>query len=191
MKQSIKYSVGMRPNPMNAEEEPKAYGTIQLNATLSLEDMAEHIHDHNTVFSKGVILGVLVDMTHCVREALAEGNAVQLGELGEFRPTLTTEGASAGKDADGNDLTAQEMFSAGNIKKLNINFVNGSGMEFDVKKLDFEYVTTRKAQAAAKRAEKKGEKSADWTPTDSESSGPNTQPVRPNPDDTGGDDQNP
>ena len=88
MKQSIKYSVGMRPNPMNAEEEPKAYGTIQLNATLSLEDMAEHIHDHNTVFSKGVILGVLTDMTICLKEALSEGNAVSFGDLGTFRQPL-------------------------------------------------------------------------------------------------------
>ena len=172
MKQTIKYSLALRANPMNAEEDPKAYGTIQLNKTLTLEDLAEHIHDHNTVFSKGVIMGVLVDMTHCVREALAEGNAVQLGELGEFRPTISTEGASAGTDADGNAITAQEAFTASNIKKLNINFVNGSGMEFDVNKLDFEYVTTRKAQAAAKRAEKKGEKSADWTDPEEEQTQP-------------------
>ena len=181
MKQTIKYSISMRANPMNAEEAPKAYGTIQLNKTLTLEDLAEHIHDHNTVFSKGVIMGVLVDMTHCVREALAEGNAVQLGELGEFRPTISTEGASAGTDADGNAITAQEAFTASNIKKLNINFVNGSGMEFDVNKLDFEYVTTRKAQAAAKKAQKQGKTSADWT--DPESSDAT--------DDSGGDDQNP
>ena len=168
MKQSIKYSVGMRPNPMNAEEEPKAYGTIQLNATLSLEDMAEHIHDHNTVFSKGVILGVLTDMTICLKEALSEGNAVSFGDLGTFRPTITTEGASAGTDSDGNAVTAQEAFTAANIKKYNINFETGSGLDFDVDDLRFEYVITRKAQAAAKKAQKKGETSADWTDPEEE-----------------------
>ena len=172
MKQSIKYSVGMRPNPMNAEEEPKAYGTIQLNATLSLEDMAEHIHDHNTVFSKGVILGVLTDMTICLKEALSEGNAVSFGDLGTFRPTITTEGASATTDADGNAVTAQEAFTAANIKKYNINFETGSGLDFDVDDLRFEYVITRKAQAAAKRAQKKGETSADWTDPEEEQTQP-------------------
>ena len=172
MKQSIKYSVGMRPNPMNAEEEPKAYGTIQLNATLSLEDMAEHIHDHNTVFSKGVILGVLTDMTICLKEALSEGNAVSFGDLGTFRPTITTEGASAGTDSDGNPVTAQEAFTAANIKKYNINFETGSGLDFDVDDLRFEYVITRKAQAAAKKAQKKGETSADWTDPEEEQTQP-------------------
>ncbi len=171
MKQSIKYSVGMRPNPMNAEEEPKAYGTIQLNATLSLEDMAEHIHDHNTVFSKGVILGVLTDMTICLKEALSEGNAVSFGDLGTFRPTITTEGASATTDADGNAVTAQEAFTAANIKKYNINFETGSGLDFDVDDLRFEYVITRKAQAAAKKAQKKGEPSADWTDPEEDNGG--------------------
>ena len=172
MKQSIKYSVGMRPNPMNAEEEPKAYGTIQLNATLSLEDMAEHIHDHNTVFSKGVILGVLTDMTICLKEALSEGNAVSFGDLGTFRPTITTEGASATTVADGNAVTAQEAFTAANIKKYNINFETGSGLDFDVDDLRFEYVITRKAQAAAKKAQKKGETSADWTDPEEEQTQP-------------------
>ena len=172
MKQTIKYSISMRPNPMNAEEAPKAYGTIQLNKTLTLEDLAEHIHDHNTVFSKGVILGVLTDMTICLKEALSEGNAVSFGDLGTFRPTITTEGASATTDADGNAVTAQEAFTAANIKKYNINFETGSGLDFDVDDLRFEYVITRKAQAAAKRAEKKGQKSADWTDPEEEQTQP-------------------
>lgn len=169
MKQTIKYSVAMRPNPMNAEEEPKAYGQIQLNATLSLEDMASHIHDHNTVFSKGVILGVLTDMTSCLKEALAEGNAVSFGDLGIFRPSLTTEGAKAGVDSDGNAITAQEAFTSNNIKQYNVNFEKGPGLQFDVDDLDFEFVISRKAQAAAKRAQKKGETTADWTEPDEDS----------------------
>ena len=124
MKQSIKYSVGMRPNPMNAEEEPKAYGTIQLNATLSLEDMAEHIHDHNTVFSKGVILGVLTDMTICLKEALSEGNAVSFGDLGTFRPTITnTKHAATGVKARN---TVEDCLAVGLdeiIEGVNITFI--------------------------------------------------------------------
>ena len=169
MKQSIKYSLALRANPMKPEEPKKAYGTIQLNKTLTLEDLAAHIHDHNTVFSKGVILGVLTDMTHCVQEALAEGNAVSLGELGRFAPTITCDGSDASTDEEGNPVTAMQNFSSStNIKGYNINFENGPGLQFEVSKLDFEYVTTRKAQAAAKKAQKAGETSADWTPKEEE-----------------------
>lgn len=158
MKQPIKYSLSLRANPMKPEEAKKAYATIQLNQVLSLEDLAEHIHDHNTVFSKGVILGVLIDMTHCVKEALMEGNAVKLGDLGRFSPTITSEGAE----------TMEVFTSEANIKKLNVVFENGSGLDYKTEDLDFEYTITRAAQAAAKKAQKAGETSADWTPKEEE-----------------------
>lgn len=177
MKNTIKYSLSMRANPMNAEEEKKAYASMQLTGTLNLEDLAAHIHDHNTVFSKGVILGVLVDMTHCVREALIEGNAVSLGELGTFRPTISSIGAESKTDAEtGEEITAMEAFTESNISQYNINFEKGPGLIIRMDELDFEYTTTRAAQAAAKRAQKKGETSADWSEDDDGNNGGNVNP---------------
>ena len=170
MKQTVKYSVALRANPMNAEEAKKAYGVLQTSGVLGLDDLAAHIHDHNTVFSKGVILGVLTDMSHCVREALIEGNVVNLGDLGTFRPSISTTGVSDGTDPDtGATIPATERFTAANIDAYNINFTKGPALEISVQDVDFEFTTSRKAQAAAKAAARAGETSADWSEPEEDS----------------------
>jgi len=59
-----------------------------------------------------------------------------------------------------------EAFTEANIKAVNVNYEVGTGLDFKREDFDFEYVTSRKAQAAAKRAQKKGQTSADWSDDD-------------------------
>lgn len=171
MRESIKYSVNERPNPMNAEEEKKAYANIQHQKTITLPELADHIVDHGSPFSSGSIQGILVDMTKCVSEALMEGNNVHLGDLGVLKTTITSEGASAGKDKDGNPKTASEMFTASNIKGLNVNFTQSKKLMDKLAEATFEVTITREAQQAALRAQKRGETQADWTKTSEGSEG--------------------
>ena len=166
MKNTLKYSLTMRKNPAHPDEPEKAYASLQLNGVLDIEALAGHIHEHNSVYSEGVIVGVLTDMCACVKEAITEGNAVELGKLGRFTPSITSEGALPGTDRDGNPITAMEAFTEANIKQVNVNYDLGTGLDFKREDFDFEYTTTRKAQAAAKRAQKKGEQSADWSDPD-------------------------
>jgi hypothetical protein len=107
-------------------------------------------------------------MCHCIKEAIIEGNAVVLGDLGRFTPSITSEGTLSGRDAEGNPLTAMEMFTEDNIKQVNVNYELGTGLDFKREDFDFEYVTSRKAQAAAKKAQKKGQDSASWSDDDGE-----------------------
>ena len=158
----------MQQNPMRPQDEKKAYARLQLNGVLDINDLAAHIHQHNSVYSKGVIVGVLTDMCSCIKEAITEGNAIELGELGRFTPSIASEGASASTDADGNPITAMEAFTADNIKQVNVNYELGEGLSFRRDDFSFEYVTSRKAQAAAKRAQKKGQTSADWSASEEE-----------------------
>ena len=172
MKNPISYSLTLMKNQMRPEDAPKAYPNIQLTSVLSLEDLAAHIHDHDSVYSKGVILGVLTDMTHCVAEALSEGNAVILGDLGRFDPSIKAEGSEASEATETQPArTAMENFGKENIKALRVNFTPGDGCEFDLEKIDFVFVTTRKAQAAAKKAQKLGQKSADWSDPEDDGEG--------------------
>ena len=169
MKETIKYSVAMRPNPLHEDDPKKAYATLQTNGTVNLEELSEHIRKHGCVYSEGTILGVLKDMVTCAREALLEGNYVELGSLGKLKLTISSEGAEAGVDKDGNPVTALEAFSANNIKGLNVIFEPGTGLQWDIRKdVDFEFTISRKAQAAAKAAAKKGETSADWSDPEEE-----------------------
>ena len=47
-----------------------------------------------------------------------------------------------------------------------MNYEVGSGLDFKRDDFVFEYTTTRKVQAAAKKAQKKGETSVDWSEED-------------------------
>ena len=164
MKETIKYSTCMRANPMKPDEPKKAYATLQSNGTVTLDELSEHIRKHGSVYSEGTILGVLKDMVTCAREALLEGNYVEFGSLGKLKLTISSDGASAGTDKDGNPITALEAFNESNINALNVIFEPGKGLQWNLDEdVDFEFTISRKAQAAAKKAAKKGETSADWS----------------------------
>ena len=143
---------------MKPGEAKKAYATLQSNGTINLELLSEHIRKHGSVYSEGTILGVLKDMVTCTREALLEGNYVELGSLGKLKVTLASDGA-----------TSLEEFTEAYIKNLNVNFEPGKGLQWDLDKdVDFEFTISRKAQAAAKKAAKAGQTSADWSDSEEE-----------------------
>ena len=162
MKNTLKYSLTMRQNPIHPDEPEKAYASLQLNGVLDIDALAAHMANHNSIYSKGTIVGIITDMCHCVKEAITEGNAIELGDLGRFTPSITSEGALPGTDAEGNPITAMEAFTADNIKEVHVNYEIGAGLDFKRDDFNFEYTTTRKAQAATKRAQKKGQDSASW-----------------------------
>ena len=177
MRESIKYSVALRPNPMNAEEEPKAYASMQHQKTIMLEELADHIVEHGSPFSKGAIYGIIVDLTQCASEALQEGNNVDLGDLGKITTAITSEGASSGVDEDGNPVTALQNFTSANIIGINVNFKPGAKLQRKLREATFEPTISRKAQAAALRAEKEGKKNADWNdPEEGNEGGGNQEP---------------
>ena len=153
MKETIKYSTCMRPNPMKPEEATKAYATLQSNGTVNLEELSEHIRKHGSVYSEGTILGVLKDMVTCTREALLEGNYVELGSLGKLKVSISSEGAKS-----------LDAFTDANIKALNVNFEPGRGLLWNIREdVNFEFTISRKAQEAAKAAAKAGQTTADWS----------------------------
>ena len=156
----IQYSVAMRPNPQKPEDAKKAYGSIQLTGIVDIDELSEHITDHNSVFSKGTIVGVITEMCQCIRELLIQGYKIDLGYLGTFTPSITCQGAKT-----------KDEFTNSNIKQLNVNFTNGRGLENLRRDAEFERTITRAAQAAAQKAENEGKTTADWTPEPEEEEG--------------------
>ena len=80
----IDYSVFMMKNPAKPEAPEKAYAKNQVSEIWTLEKFAKHIADHNGVYSRGTVKGVISDMCECLVEQLLNGNKIQLGELGTF-----------------------------------------------------------------------------------------------------------
>lgn len=146
----LNYSVFSMMNPMKPAEEPRYYGRLQINETLSLEKFASHIVDHGGVFSRGTVKGVIADMCDCIVEQLLNGNKVKLGELGEFSLSMSAEGAPSAAD-----------FTAQNIRSLNIVFTPGEQFANLRAQAVFNPVPSRLLQAAALKAEKMGESTID------------------------------
>ena len=87
----------------NKNEESRAYGkwfgrAVTLGKTVTLEDLAEHMAQHNTPYSEGVIKGVLTDMVNCIRELVLEGKSVKIPNLCIFSAGIKTRGADTAED---------------------------------------------------------------------------------------------
>ena len=146
----IDYSVSLYANPANKEEAPKAYARLQVREVLTLTDFSNHISDHNGVFSRGTVKGVISDMCECLVEQLLNGNKIQLGELGTFGLSISSKGAKS-----------KEEFSASNIKSLNVTFTPGSDFDNLLENATFNCVATRDAQAKTLAAQKANQTTVD------------------------------
>ena len=58
-------------NRRNATNKGAWYARPAITQTYSLEDLAQHMAEHDTPFSKGAIYGVLTDMVKCIQGAYA------------------------------------------------------------------------------------------------------------------------
>ena len=148
----IDFSVYMMRNPLKPELPEKAYAKNQVSEIWPLEKFAKHIADHNGVFSRGTVKGVLSDTCECLVEQLLNGKKVELGELGTFGISLSSEGAPSVKE-----------FTAKNIKAVNILFAPGPDFENLINRAEFNLVTSRAVQAAALSAVKEGMDTVDLT----------------------------
>lgn len=146
----IDYSIYLQNNPMRPTEAPQAYAKPQMSELMSFAKFVKHIANHNGVFSRGTVRGVILDMCECLVEMLLEGKKVQLGELGNFWISLESRGANTAKE-----------FTADNITDVNIVFTPGEDFENLRGRAEFNNVASRKAQAAIKAAEKAGDTTLD------------------------------
>jgi hypothetical protein len=82
------------------EQAGKLYARVSYKQAMTIQDMARHMAEHNTVFSEGSILGVLTDFVKCVREMVLMGNTVKIDNLAIFKATVEANGLETMYDAD-------------------------------------------------------------------------------------------
>ena len=140
----------MMSNHFSNDATPKAYAKNQVNEVWPIEKFAKHIADHNGVYSRGTVKGVLSDMCECLVEQLLNGNKIQLGELGTFGISVSCDPADSLNE-----------FTAKNIKEVNIVFSPGEDFENLINRAKFNPVASRIVQNAALKAEKNGEANVD------------------------------
>ncbi len=107
------------------------YGRAQKTQTMSLQQFAEHISEHNSKYNVADVTAVLISTVYCLREQLLEGKKVNLGILGDFYPALVTRRAESIKD-----------FTEDNIVKVKVNWIPGEKFEDLRSVAEFEYLMT-------------------------------------------------
>ena len=74
------------------------YAHVNVNETIGINKLAEHMAAHNCPFSKGTIIGVLSDMVTCIRELVLQGKAVKVEDLAIFSLGINSTPAETPED---------------------------------------------------------------------------------------------
>ena len=127
---SVKYSIAARKNPRNPDAPEKYYAQAQANGTLEFETMCDTIADRGTCI-KGDVMAALDGVIYTMKQALAEGQIVRLGELGSFQVVLGSYPAAAAKE-----------FISTMIRKQKIIFRPGKALTDLLKTLSYKQVSS-------------------------------------------------
>ena len=96
--QKVQRTVQVKDANNTRKKVQKTYGKIIYRKTLTLDDMAEHIMKHGSVYTEDVVIGVITKLKSCMQEMLADGHKVKLDGIGTLYPTLTSAGVDNAKD---------------------------------------------------------------------------------------------
>jgi hypothetical protein len=107
----------------------KYYARVEYKGTLSKADLAEHMHEHNAIYSQGLVEGILTDAAKCIKELVLQGYVVKIDNLGLFKASVDANGltleqgskVSAGRGSQRTDEELQEnpaaqQFAVGDVK---------------------------------------------------------------------------
>ena len=143
----IDYSVAARPNPMEKDAPARYYAFAQSNQVMNLDQFAKHIATHGCVYKRADISAVLTMAVDCLREMLLNGTKVQLGDLGNFYVTFSSEGTT----------TAKEFNPEIHIKSVNVVWERGAEFLNLKENATFNLVAIRAYQKKMLAAVKNGE----------------------------------
>ncbi|MBQ7349577.1 MAG: DNA-binding protein [Bacteroides sp.] len=154
----LNYSVFQRRNPQDKDAAPRFYGSVQCTETVSLNEFAKHIASHGSVYSRADVAAILTLAVDCLREMLLKGCKVELGDLGNFYPSLSSDSTATAKEYDPTD----------HVKSVNVNWERGTLFLNLKKDATFNLVAIRSVQRAVLKAVKNGETVVDLYPEEGE-----------------------
>ena len=73
----------------------KYYAEVDRQKTLSTRGLAQHLKDHNCMVGRDAIMAVLIKLSECLPELVAQGVGVKLDGLGIFDPSVLNEKGGA------------------------------------------------------------------------------------------------
>ena len=173
----------------------KYYARVEYKGTMGLRELANHMHHHNTAFSKGIITGVLNDMVDCIKELALLGYVVKIDDLGLFKVSVDANGltleqgakVSAGRGAQRTEEVLRENIAAQQFAVGAVKFIMQATGETTIEKMnrDASLAFTSKTKALVKSLT--GSESTDDNGNGNDNVNPNANP-NPN-DNTDGENQ--
>jgi predicted histone-like DNA-binding protein len=76
----------------------KWYARPVVEETIDIEGLADHMANHNSPYSKGVLVGILTDAVGCIKEMLLEGKNVRIDDLAIFSVGIVNKKGAASKE---------------------------------------------------------------------------------------------
>ncbi len=116
---SPQFEINIRKNEnQNSTAYGKYYPKAVEKQTISLRGLCNHMAEHNSIYGRDVIQGVLAKMSSCITELISQGNPVKIDGLGTFVPTVEAEknGISLA------DLVAGKWNASTYVKAVHIRF---------------------------------------------------------------------
>ena len=96
-----------------SEQAGKLYARVSYKQTMNVQDMAQHMAEHNTAFSEGTITGILIDFVKCIREQVLNGNTVKIDNLAIFKATVEGNGLETMYDAASDKVASATIGNLG------------------------------------------------------------------------------
>ena len=137
---SVFYRKYQNKNPHGSSYGKWFARAVTIGKTVNVDELARHMSEHNTPYSKGAIKGVLTDMIGCIRGLMLEGKAVKLDGLAIFSAGIktkkkgapTSEKFSTTKHIDSvymraratGEFTRAELTKAGSVTELPKNYTD-------------------------------------------------------------------
>jgi hypothetical protein len=143
----------------------KIYARVDYKQELSVQDMAQHMAEHNTAFSEGTITGILIDFVKCIREQVLMGNTVKINNLAIFKATVEGNGLDTLYDAQADKVATATLGTlkdgdktgpAVKVIKLLAQSTGDFTREELKKDVKFSFTDKTKAEIAAAKGENAG-----------------------------------
>ena len=157
MVQNPQFLINIRKNiNTNNPGYGKYYPKAVEKETITLRGLAKHMSEHQCVYSRDIIEGVLMKMASCMIELIAQGNPIKIDGLGIFWPTVesTKEG-----------ITKEAILEG----KWNANtYVKGVHIRFRPEGVNDDNITSRAFKDQCSLATYGVEEKIDITPTETD-----------------------
>ncbi len=121
---SVNYTIVARGNPGDPQSPKKYYSQAKSTGAVTLRELAEQIAARSTVSSIDT-MAVLEGLVTLLPKNIADGKTVKLGDLGNFRLSLRSDGADTAEDVTAQNIKTNHLrFRAGKEVKKVLNNID-------------------------------------------------------------------